>query len=417
MSRLVFLLVFAGLLACSGCLEYKPFYGEKRSKPPVPTPIKLSAVGHEVAVLGGSNGGNAFRSSKELGKPKLAYSNLLPGYHSIGHPLVADETLVFIVCHESEKPKLFGVSADEGKFLWERNFYMNCLATVGVAISHGVALVTDGPSLVAVSLKDGKPVWIARGMGTFFPRVQGDIAVCHGRKRLAAVDISNGQTRWEKETMGGSPVLLVDGNKIIVCGEKEVLCLSLAKGEKLWSFDKSTFKHSCHPMAYVDDVIVMRYSDGGFFFLNKDTGKLARPLQPRRHAHMRAEALLGKNLFGSTSRGEVFKFSLATFKKVWRKKGVKAVGPHTVALNNQLVTQMPIKSAQKRESMSRLPNRYLRSNYRRILYGLDSETAAILWQERLPGDSLTLPYFYKGSLYVTCCSAKNNGVYYLRFDF
>ena len=279
------------------------------------------------------------------------------GYSS---PVVAGQR-VFTFARNGENEVAESLDLATGKVLWAQS-YAAPYNLNPAARSHGKGpkstpvveagrLYTLGLSgiLSAFDAASGRPLWrkdfsgqFREGAPTFgaamSPAVADGLLLAHvggeGDGALTAFDAATGAVRWAWKGDGpayASPVVAAIGGvrQVVTQTQKQVVGLSLAKGELLWSLPFTTpYEQNAVTPVISGDTVVYSGLDQGLNavrIVRKGTGWAAEPAWKTSEVslYMSSPVLDGGRLYGFSHRnkGQYFAVDAATGKTVWLSEG------------------------------------------------------------------------------------------------
>jgi outer membrane protein assembly factor BamB len=228
-----------------------------------------------------------------------------------------------LVVVRSGDSRLFGFEAGDGKRRW---VYQRSTPTLSLRTNVGVLLAEQvvvagypGGKLVAVSAKNGAPIWevtVALPKGSTELERVADVTsppVVDGRQicaaafqgRVSCFDISSGNMLWGRD-LSSSAGLDMDKRHVYVTDDKgTVYAFDRDTGASVWKQDKLSMRSVSRPLALGRYVVVADYQ-GFVHLLNRDDGAFAARQATDGSAVVADPQPLSRGVLVQTRNGGVF---------------------------------------------------------------------------------------------------------------
>ncbi len=185
--------------------------------------------------------------------------------------------------------RVTGLDATTGKHLWVYDSSVPALTLRGTSspvISGGVVLSGfDNGHLVALSLKDGKPLWdrtvaIPHGRSELERLVDidgtpvvydGTVYVVSYQGRVAALNLTDGQPLWFRDMSSFAGLAVDHGRVYVTDASSQIWCLDRFTGASFWKQDKLKWRAVTGP-AVIGDSVVVGDLDGILHWMSRDDG-------------------------------------------------------------------------------------------------------------------------------------------------
>ena len=233
-------------------------------------------------------------------------------------PAIGEATVVV----QTVDGRVFGLAAGDGKRLWTYQRTEPALSLRGtdspVLVADAVLAGFASGKLVALSLKEGNPLWEAtvsqpRGRNEIERLVDVDAAplvfpdalyVASYQGKLVAINPRSGSVIWSRDVSTYTG-LATDGNNIYVTDDNSrVLAFDRRSGASVWTQQALRGRRLSPPAVQGDFVVVADY-EGYVHWLARDDGRFMARHQVGSNPVRAAAAVAGESLFVAATSGTV----------------------------------------------------------------------------------------------------------------
>ncbi len=241
-----------------------------------------AGVGEEMILVGGRKGeviALSLAEGKELWRAQVSSEVLSPPQIARG-----------IVIVRSVDGKLTALSAKDGISLWSYQRQVPLLSLRGTSspIIDGSVVYAgfDNGRLSALNLSDGKPLWETRlsqpsgrselermvDIDANLSMFRGVLFVTGYQGRTAAIDLSNGDILWNKDTSSYSGLAVDDLAVYLSDSQSHLQAFDRYTGRVLWKQDKLQYRRLTAPVSQGDYLVVGDFA-GYLHWLRKEDGQ------------------------------------------------------------------------------------------------------------------------------------------------
>ncbi len=148
------------------------------------------------------------------------------------------------VCFGDLKGKVTALDADDGEVLWTHDAGGSVPGALPVA--DGIVYIAGyDDDVLALSLASGEEIWRTRTGGIFLgpPALVGDTLYLVADNHCVALDASTGREIWRRRVDGPSGLVVAAGVVLVgnSHGRRKLLALDATNGEPVWSFETDPF--------------------------------------------------------------------------------------------------------------------------------------------------------------------------------
>ncbi len=155
-------------------------------------------------------------------------------------PVAVVGEVVLLPVLGSDRRGLVAIDAADGRELWRADALDHPTGSDGVAVGYPSRQSPDSAGVIAVSLRDGTPLWSRPGLpsyGDLWAIGDGVVVVRTSSPEVVAYDVTTGATRWTRATgpdFAGEPQI-VAGTLVVFLWESTIGALSTSTGATVWA--------------------------------------------------------------------------------------------------------------------------------------------------------------------------------------
>lgn len=216
--------------------------------------------------------------------------------------------------------KLFGLSAATGTQIWIYDRSVPVLSLRGnsppAVVGDLVIAGFDSGRMVALELFTGRLVWetavaVPRGRSDLermvdidaAPQVVDDtIYVATFQGRVAALDISSGETQWSREISSFAGLDVDDRNVYVTDEQSHVWALDRLTGTSLWKQESLERRHASAPVA-LGEYVVVGDLEGYLHWMNREDGEFVSRVRLDATRIIAAPIVFGETLLAFGANG------------------------------------------------------------------------------------------------------------------
>lgn len=286
-----------------------------------------AGVGEDMILLGGRKGeviALTAADGKELWRIPRKAADGVPAVPGISSEILSPPQVARgIVVVRSVDGKLTALSAKDGTNLWsyQRQVPLLSLRGTSAPIIDGSVVYAgfDNGRLSAINLSDGKPLWETRlsqpsgrselermvDIDADLHMFRGTLFITGFQGRTAAVDISNGEILWNKDTSSYTGLAVDIVNLYLSDSQGHVQAFDRYTGRVLWKQDKLQYRRLTAPINQGDYIVVGDFA-GYLHWLRKDDGQFAARLETDKSGLRVAPLASDNGLIVLTNNGQLF---------------------------------------------------------------------------------------------------------------
>ncbi|WP_269851093.1 PQQ-binding-like beta-propeller repeat protein [Methanosarcina horonobensis] len=211
---------------------------------------------------------------------KVAWTYKLPWEFGCEKPAVKILAVdgILYICEEYEE-NIIALDAETGEQLWNKE------SSADLAYKNGILYAVCPSKIDALDAKTGELLWSRESPDIWWenPLIFGKTLFVSTpyEMRIAAIDIENGNLRWEQELENSMSDLVVNEDFVVISNYLGLIALDTKTGEEVWRYtDLSEYSYS--PFLYKDMVyikgkgdIIALFAESGENIWKKNIGEWA----------------------------------------------------------------------------------------------------------------------------------------------